>query len=134
MDWQIANRLATWKAVFFSTMCLLLTIQLGGSRPAVAAAQTSSSLWSFTGDLLLSRYSFRATTLRNGKILIEGGFAPGSYTTESELFDPATGTWTATGSLNDGRGEHTATLLPDGKVLVAGGYAGPVLASAELYN
>ena len=100
------------------------------SHPAHAQAPT----WSTTGNILLPRYSFRATTLPNGKVLIEGGFAPGSYTTDSELFDPTTGVWTQTGSLNQGRGEHSATLLQNGRVLVAGGYAGPVLNSAEIYD
>src|SRR6266851_4315551 len=102
------------------------------AKPATGS-QTDPT-WSATGNILLTRYNFPATTLPNGKVLIEGGFAPGSYTTDSELFDPATGVWTQTGSLNQGRGEHSATLLQDGRVLVAGGYAGPVLNSAEFYD
>lgn len=43
----------------------------------------------------------------------------------------------ATGALSTGRWRHAAAALPDGKVLVTGGLggpAGPVLASAELYD
>jgi len=113
-----------------SAIAIPLSSSIFHARPTHA----QSAAWTATGNILLPRYSFQATTLPNGKVLIEGGFAPGSYTTDSELFDPATGVWTPTGSLNQGRGEHSATLLQDGRVLVAGGYAGPVLNSAELYD
>lgn len=111
-----------------------ITIPLTGSILHSHPTHAQTPSWSASGNILLPRYSFRATTLPNGKVLIEGGFAPGSYTTDSELFDPTTGVWTQTGSLNQGRGEHSATLLQDGRILVAGGYAGPVLNSAEIYD
>jgi hypothetical protein len=58
---------------------------------------------------------------------------------ESELYNPATGTWETTAEMNKPRGLHTATLLRNGQVLVTGGgYAvgSPafVQASAELYG
>ena len=57
------------------------------------------------------------------------------YTTDAELYDPATGTWSVTGSLNAARTAFTATLLPSGMVLVAAGNFGDtVLNSAELYD
>lgn len=121
---------------------LLLLAALGAASAILLlrglASDPASALapWTLTSNnLQQSRYSFRATTLTNGKVLIEGGFAdPGGYSTESELYDPTTNSWSVTGSLIQGRGEHTATLLTNGKVLVAGGYAGPVLTSAELYD
>jgi Kelch motif len=100
-----------------------------GSPTGRAAAGT----WSYTGNnLQISRYALPATTLSDGRVLIEGGFAPGSYTTESEVYDPASNTWSVTGSMSTGRGEHTATLLSNGKVLVAGGY--PQYNQPELYD
>lgn len=103
----------------------------GFAKPTTAS-QTNPT-WTATGNLLLARSSFSATTLPNGQVLIEGGY-DGSYPTESELFDSAMGVWTQTGNLNQGRTQQSATLLQNGQVLVAGGYAGPVLNSAELYN
>ncbi len=96
--------------------------------PAVGA-------WTVTGSLATARYDHTASLLPNGKLLVAGGNAGGSYPVNVELYDAATGTWTTTGSLATARYGHTATLLPNGKLLVAGGSGpGSVLASAELYD
>jgi len=116
-----------------------LLIAAGACLATVAAgsaeAVTTVGTWTPTANSLsLLRYSFRATTLLDGRVLVEGGFAPGSYTTEAEIYDPATNAWSVISPMNQGRGEQSATLLADGRVLVAGGYAGPVLSSAEIFD
>jgi hypothetical protein len=71
-----------------------------------------------------SRSLHTATRLRDGRVLVVGGFAEGgAIRSSAELWDPATGAFAAAGSLGTGRYGHTATLLPDGRVLVAGGVA-----------
>lgn len=88
-----------------------------------------SGEWTATGELNEGRWSHTATRLRDGRVLVAGGFAdpyvPASnaqpVTDSAEIYDPGTGTWTLTGDLNVRRALHTATLLPDGTVLVAGG-------------
>ncbi len=90
--------------------------------------------WTTVASMYLARYSHTATLLGNGKVLIVGGFAPGSYTTETEIYDPVADTWTVVTSMTAGRGEHTATLLQDGRVLVAGGYDGGQTNAAEIYD
>ena len=131
-------------SVLYCNGCYAYPAQTGAGYPhallailyALVEAWTSPlpGSWQAAGNLSVPRFSPRATLLNNGMVLLEGGNAPGQYTTDSELFNPAAGTWTQTGSLNQGRTENSATLLPDGEVLIAGGYAGPVLNSAELYN
>jgi hypothetical protein len=72
--------------------------------------------------------------LRNGKVLVTGGFnetAPHALDS-AELYDPVTGRWTVTGNLSVRRRGHTATLLPNGKVLLAAGNFGAD--TAELYD
>ena len=66
------------------------------------------------------RYSYTATLLPNGKVLVAGG-DDGSRLASAELYDPVANTWSPAGSLATARSDHTATLLPNGKVLVAGG-------------
>ena len=88
------------------------------------------------------------TTLRDGRVLIAGGFvccvvegntASEVATASAELFDPATGHFTPTGSLSVPRALHQATLLPDGRVLFSGGFGptapgGPGPERAEIYD
>lgn len=67
-----------------------------------------------------------ATRLRDGRVLVVGGLAPGDYTkavlTAADLYDPATDRWAPTGSMANPRQYHQATLMADGRVLVTGGY------------
>jgi hypothetical protein len=55
-------------------------------------------------------------------MLLAGGeiFETG-WMTDTELYDPATGTFTASQRMSGLRSGHTATLLRDGTVLIAGG-------------
>ena len=87
------------------------------------------------------RASHTATVLRDGQVLIAGGFKKGPdgysqiYSLTAELFDPKTELFVRTGDMNVRRAGHTATLLPSGKVLIAGGFmANGITASAEVYD
>ena len=95
----------------------------------------STGTFTSTTDMIKARYSYTATLLADGRVLIAGGWSPKGMDqvmeTSAELYDPFTGSFTLTGSMTTGRAEHTATLLPDGKVLITGGAAGK---SAELYD
>ncbi len=81
------------------------------------------------------RSAHTATLLRDGKVLIAGGYIGGDGNMSSaELFDPAATVFTAVGNMTAERSSHTATLLPSGKVLIAGGFNGGYLDSAEIYD
>jgi hypothetical protein len=89
------------------------------------------------GSMTLGRSGHTATLLRNGKVLIVGGWTGRDASRRAaEIYDPATGKFTPTGSLVVERSGSTATLLPDGKVLVTGGVdrSENALASAEIYD
>jgi hypothetical protein len=98
--------------------------------------------WSFTGNLRTARYLHTATLLRNGQVLVAGGYdyenlSLVAYLNSAELYDPATGHWHPTGSLKTINGHPYAALLTDGKVLAVGtsdpGAPEPIY-SAELYD
>jgi hypothetical protein len=89
-----------------------------------------------------ARSSFTATLLRNGQVLVLGGFHEVNLEdvaiASAELYDPATGRWSSAPNLTVARAGHSATLLRNGKVLVVGvtliGYESNSVGSAELYD
>jgi hypothetical protein len=83
------------------------------------------------------RVSHTATLLRDGRVLIAGGWDNDAQLRTVELYDPATGRFAPAASLSVARAGHTATLLRDGRVLLAGGggiNTGSSLATAELFD
>lgn len=84
-------------------------------------------------SMTTARAAHTATLLKNGSVLICGGFA-GNTLSSAEIYDPGVKEFTTAGRLATPRAGHSATLLPDGKVLLAGGYNGTYLASTELYD
>jgi large repetitive protein len=113
----------------------------------------TTGTWTATGSMTSPRSQHTATLLRNGKVLVTGGYCDGATPlcrssvpaeawdpdgamATAELYDPTTHKWTATGRMITARSHHTATLLLNGMVLVAGAEHAPdsILASAELYD
>jgi hypothetical protein len=79
-----------------------------------------------------------ATLLRDGTVLVAGGFGVGddAALASTERYSPATARFTEGPRMTTPRLGHSATLLPDGRFLVAGGFGagGAVLDTAELYD
>jgi len=84
--------------------------------------------------------SFAATSLANGKVLVQGGYLEEGNvaTADANLYDPSRGIFTSTGKMTTPRYAHTATLLGDGTVLIAGGFGSrsgdPAPFTAEIYD
>jgi len=79
------------------------------------------------GDLNYPRAGAAAARLKDGRVLIVGGYygVDGlDVPKTAEIFDPKTGSFTETGELPEVHGNLTATTLANGKVLVAGGTIG----------
>jgi hypothetical protein len=68
-------------------------------------------------------YGQSAVTLKDGKILVTGGWGTDKRVVE---FDPATGNSRELAPLKISRAEHISTLLQDGRVLLSGGWEGGV--------
>jgi hypothetical protein len=84
------------------------------------------------------RWAATATLLRDGRLLVVGGysFAEKDTLRSADLFDPQTENFTPAAPMRDDRNFATAALLPSGKVLVAGGFSETrgTLAVAEIYD
>ncbi len=157
---ETATRLLDGRVLFVGG---LVTSQTPNSETSSAEIyDPKTGTFSPTGSMGEARQFHTATLLRDGKVLITGGFdvnrpaAPmafhpgaerqtirGAMTKErgsmasAELYDPKTGTFTPTGSMTEARDGHTAALLPDGRVLVFGNAPGdgdPTDTSAEVYD
>jgi hypothetical protein len=65
-----------------------------------------------TSKMMSRRFNHSASLLRDGGVLITGGFIGGSTITDAaEIFDPHEGSFGATGTMTDARAEHTSTGL-----------------------
>lgn len=107
-----------------------------------------------TGSLNTGRAGHTALLLRDGRVLVIGGWygiESTSVPPPTEIYDPTSGTFErldpivfalsrGNDALEDNQAEFTATELPDGRVLVAGGrlgagpFARPPSSSAALFD
>jgi hypothetical protein len=97
-----------------------------------------------TGSMGTARYAAAAAPLKDGRVLVAGGFYDDGggdhYLASAEVFTPATSSFSSAGIGAMGTARHGAVAapLPDGRVLVAGGDYNDgtdhYLASAEVFN
>jgi hypothetical protein len=127
-------------ATYFASVLFiasLLAVSCNAQLPIVneerAVAQTGSI--SAISNMTVRRSVHTATLLRDGKVLIAGGYIGGDGNISSaELFDPTNNNFVAVDNMHTARSSHSATLLPNGKVLVSGGFNGEYLDSTEIYD
>jgi len=74
-----------------------------------------------TGSMNVARDLHTATLLKDGRVLVTGGWDGADRLASCELYDPEAGTWSLTTPLGEARAFHTATLMADGRVYVCGG-------------
>ena len=79
--------------------------------------------WEFTSAnrMITPRSSHTATLLRDGRVLIAGGFNAAGLVKGTEIYTPSSNAFTEAGELNDKRWQHEAMRLQNGRVLIIGG-------------
>ena len=148
--WSVTGSLNSPRYLFTATLLSNGKVLVAGgySSFGLSAALTNTAelydpatgTWTPTGNLNVTRTWHSAARLRNGKVIVVGGWDGSSLLNTAELYNPETGTWSLTGSLNTPRGRfaHTVTVLQNGQALVAGGSDdedfGSSLTDAELYD
>jgi Galactose oxidase, central domain/Kelch motif len=104
-------------------------------------SKPAASAWTAAITMYKSRWGHAATALKDGRVLITGGFVSMDSTTSIVFYDPKTKSWQVPGAMMaTGRRYHTSTLLKNGKVLLTGGMKGyssstwSYLDSIEIYD
>lgn len=90
-------------------------------------------------EMLSRRASHTSTLLKDGRVLIAGGFYDRDgetvFLNTAEIYDPETGEFTPTGNMTSQRVSQNAVLLSDGRVLLVGGWENSVRSSLlEIYD
>ena len=79
-------------------------VTTGLALSAAAAWAATEAVWNPTGSMSIGRFSFTATMLQNGQVLVAGGNTPGAVVTDTtDIYNPNTGVFTATGNMNKPR-------------------------------
>ncbi len=130
MSHETRRRYAVTVAAFALTSFSALPPRDSTSGNAAGSVIASSAMRA-------ARAAHTATTLRDGRVLVVGGFTgEENVVSGAELYEPTRGRFAALPRMHTLRHSHTATLLPNGKVLLVGGYSvgSTVLAAAELFD
>ena len=96
--------------------------------------------FSLTGEMneaRLTEHTPNAVVLRDGRVLIAGGYGTSGQLASVEVYDPDRGTFILLGNMAVRRACQSLTVLNDGRdVLIAGGHADGAghLDSAEIYS
>lgn len=111
----------------------------GGCSPVERSAElfhTSTGRTEITPPMREARVAHIAALLKDGRVLVAGGWTGTNTTASAEFFDPGTRTFTPAAAMLSARMDATATPLTDGAILVAGGASAvnSALAKAEVFN
>lgn len=108
---------------------------VGSTQAQVRFSVTGRGSWAASADMPVGSHYAASVKLSNGTVLVAGGYATSTETSQTSIYNPSTNVWTTAGALAQPRNGHTATLMSDGRVLVTGGSANNVtLSSAEIYD
>lgn len=130
---------ARWTSVVIASLALVAgsdrtTVKPRGAVLAVGA--TTTPRLAPTTAMGAGRAAHTATTMRDGRVLVAGGFTEKGSPVGAEIFDARAGRFVQAMPMVETRHSHTATALPDGRVLIAGGYGAgaTTLASTEIFD
>ena len=131
-------------ALTFMSVCLLVVTstplstqanQRSSARTNPSVARQAAVLP--TASMSIERMAHTATTLRDGRVLVAGGFVnERSAVHSAQSYSPVTERFASLPRMITVRHSHSATLLPSGKVLLVGGFVegNTTTTTAELFD
>ena len=133
--------LASHTATVLDDGSVLIAGGLSSTTPASATSsveiyQPHSRQLMSAEPMRVARCGATATRLRDGTVLVAGGWTPRGITNEAEIYRPNEHHFVRIRPMRVARAGHTATLLGDGRVLIIGGNTSDedVTASAEIFD
>jgi N-acetylneuraminic acid mutarotase len=80
---------------------------------------------------------YSVSALKDGRVLVCGGWTGSVSVSDSYIYDPSTNTWVTVSSMPTDKQMHAAATLSDGRVFVCGGFkngSGIRFAESHIYN
>src|SRR5205823_5764858 len=111
------RRRVPWPVPLFGALVGVVMV----ASPGLAS---TAGTWTPTNPMELGRGFLSATVLRDGDVLVAGGFdgsRPNVFFKSAEIYHTATGTWSPVANMHEARAAHVAVRLPGGRVMVIGG-------------
>ena len=101
---------------------ILANISAVGALLSTEIYDPKTDTWSQAGDMREGHSGGLAAVLKDGRVLIAGGYNQAEALASSEVFDPSSDQWMRTASMVRKTFANTATVLSDGSVLFTGGF------------
>ena len=101
---------------------ILANIAAVGALLSTEIYDPNTDTWSRASDMLEGHSGGLAVVLKDGRVLIAGGYNQAEGLASSEVFDPSIDQWIRTSSMARKTFANTAIVLPDGSVLFTGGF------------
>ena len=101
---------------------ILANIVAVGALISTEIYDPEKDTWSQANDMREGHSGGLAVVLKDGRVLIAGGYNQSEALASSEVFDPTTNEWMRTTTMARKTFANTATVLDDGTVLFTGGF------------
>ena len=101
---------------------ILANISAVGALLSTEIYDPQTDTWSRASDMIEGHSGGLAVLLKDGRVLIAGGYNQAEGLASSEVFDPSIDEWIRTASMVRKTFANTATVLSDGTVLFTGGF------------
>ena len=101
---------------------ILANISATGALLSTEIYDPKTDNWSRANDMREGHSGGLAVVLKDGRVLVAGGYNRGEALASSEVFDPVSDQWMRTSSMARKTFANTATVLSDGSVLFTGGF------------